>query len=168
MYYVRGKTSRPSAQCSSSAKCIGLLSEDERTFDKKTVANIFNNLFTTVAASLVGKLPNITGGYAGNFVNKYYQEKGAKQNSFKFSPVGDEDILKSLPSLNVSEATGLDGLSARFLKDGANQISSAIAHIINLSLYSGRIPDDMKTTRLFLFIRKIQCQNLEITGLFLF
>ena len=47
--------------------------------------------------------------------------------------------------MNVSKVTGLDGLSARFLKDGANQISSA--HIINLYLYSGRIPDDMKTAR---------------------
>ena len=50
-----------------------------------------------MAASLVGKLPNITGGYAGNFVYKYYQDKGAKQNSLKFSPVGKEDILKSEP-----------------------------------------------------------------------
>ena len=49
--------------------------------------------------------------------------------------------------MNVSKATGLEGLSARFLKDGPNQISFAIAHIINLSLYSGRIPDDMKTAR---------------------
>ena len=65
----------------------------------------------------------------------------------KFSPVGEEDILKSLLSLNVSKATGLDGLSARFLKNGANKISSAIAHIINLSLYSGCLPDDMKTAR---------------------
>ena len=138
----------------SSAKCIGLLSEDKLTFDKKTVANIFNTFFTTVAASLVGKLPNITGGYAGNFVYKYYQDKGAKQNSFKFSPVGEEDILKSLLSLNVSKATGLDGLSARFLNDGANQISSAIAHIINLSLYSGRIPDDMKTARVVPLYKK--------------
>ena len=94
----------------SSAKCIGLLSEDKLTFDKKTVANIFNTFFTTVAASLVG--------------------------------------------LNVSKATGLDGLSARFLKDGANQISSAIAHIINLSLYSGRIPDDMKTARVVPLYKK--------------
>ena len=85
--------------------------------------------FTTVAASLVGKLSNITGGYAEHFVYKYYQDKGAKQNSFKFSLVGEEDILKALHSLNVSKATGLDGLSSRFLKDGANQISSAIAHI---------------------------------------
>ena len=133
---------------------LGLLSEDKLTFDKKTVANIFNTFFTTVAASLVGKLPNITGGYAGNFVYKYYQDKGAKQNSFKFSPVGEEDILKSLLSLNVSKATGLDGLSARFLKDGANQISGAIAHIINLSLYSGRIPDDMKTARVVPLYKK--------------
>ena len=106
-----------------------------------------------MAASLVGKLPNITGGYAGNFVYKYYQDKGAKQNSFKFSPVGEEDILKYLLSLNVSKA-GLDVLSARFLKDGANQISSAIAHIINLSLYSGRIPDDMKTARVVSLYKK--------------
>ena len=71
----------------SSAKCIGLLSEDKLTFDKKKVANILNTFFTTVAASLVVKLPNITGGYAGNFVYKYYQGKSARQNSFKFSPV---------------------------------------------------------------------------------
>ena len=57
-------------------------------------------------------------------------------------------------SLNVSKATGLDGLSARFLKDGANQISSAIAHIINLSSYSGRIPDDMKTARVVPLYKK--------------
>ena len=83
-----------------------------------------------MSASLVGKLPNITGGYAGNIVYKYYQDKGPKQHSFKFSLVGEEDILKylglydvGLHSLNVSNATGLDGLSVRFLKDGANQIS---------------------------------------------
>ena len=59
----------------SSAKCIGLLFEDKLTLDKKTVANIFNTFFTTVAASLVGKLPNITGRYAGNFVYKYTRIK---------------------------------------------------------------------------------------------
>ena len=138
----------------SSTKCIGLLSEDKLTFDKKTVANIFNTFFTIVAGSLVGKLPNITGCFAGNFVYKYYQDNGAEQNSFKFSQVEEEDILKSSLSLNVSKATGLDGLSARFLKDGANQISSAIAHIINLSLYSGRIPDDMKTARVVPLYKK--------------
>ena len=66
-----------------------------------------------MAACLVGKLPNITG-YAGIFVYKYHQDKGAKQNSFKFPSVGEEDILISSRSLNVSKATGLDGLSARF------------------------------------------------------
>ena len=88
-----------------------------------------------MAASLGSKLPKIIGGYAGNCVYKYYQDKGAKQNPFKFSPVGEEDILKSLHSLNVSKATGRDGLSVRFLKDGADQTSSAIAHLKKLSLY---------------------------------
>ena len=60
----------------------------------------------------------------------------------------------SLHSLNVCKATGLHGRSARFLKDGANQISSVMAHIIiNLSLYSGRIPNDMKTARVVLLYK---------------
>ena len=52
-----------------------------------------HTFFTTVAASLVGKLPDITGGYAGNFVYKYYQDKGAKQNSSKYSPVGERETF---------------------------------------------------------------------------
>ena len=88
-----------------------------------------------MAAGLPGKLPNITGRYAGNFAYKYYQDKGAKQNSFKFSPVVEEDILKSSLSLNdISKATGLDVLSARFLKDGANQISQ-IKYLVQIYLY---------------------------------
>ena len=63
-----------------------------------------------MADSLVGKLPNITDGYAGNFV---YNQK-----YFKFPPVGENTLNFFLHSLNVSKATGLDGLSASFLKDG--------------------------------------------------
>ena len=38
-------------------------------------------------------LQTTTGGYTGNFVYKYYQDKGAKQSSFTFSPGEKGDIL---------------------------------------------------------------------------
>ena len=51
----------------SSAKYVGLLCKDKLAYDKRTVANM-NIIFTrpTLAASLAGILPNITGGNAGN------------------------------------------------------------------------------------------------------
>ena len=49
--------------------------------------------------------------------------------------------------LTASKATGLDSLPARFLKDGAEVIACPLAHIINLSLHSSQIPEDMKNAR---------------------
>ena len=38
-------------------------------------------------------------------------------------------------------------MPARFIKDGATQITAAITHIIIISLYSDHVPDDMKIAR---------------------
>ena len=120
---------------------IGLDIDSKITFDKKTVANTFNHFFTTIAANLVAKLPDISGGFVGLFIDTYYSLKGVKKDSLKFTPISEEETLKHL--LNLS--SGLDGMPARFIKDGATQITAPITHIINLSLYSGNVPDKMKT-----------------------
>ena len=52
-----------------------------------------------------------------------------------------------LCKLNSSKATGLDLLSPRFVKDGASLIMSPLTHILNLSLKSGELPDDIKAAR---------------------
>ena len=50
--------------------------------------------------------------------------------------------------------TSFDGLSARFLKDSASVIFSPLAHIINLSLHLGCVPDEMKTARFIPLYKK--------------
>ena len=92
------------------------------------------------------KLPNITGGFTGSFIDIYYREKGVQNDALKFSPISEEETLKHLHNLSIRKATGLDGLSARFIKEGAIQITAPITRI-NLSLYSGCVPEDMKTER---------------------
>ena len=41
----------------------------------------------------------------------------------------------------------MDQISPRFVKDGAKLIASPLTHILNLSLLSGELPDDLKTAR---------------------
>ena len=84
------------------------------------------------------------------------------QDSFKFEPVSEESIRKSLKRLSANKVTGLDDLPTRFFREGADIIAFPISHIINLSLYSGQVPDDMKLTRavpLYKKNSKTDCSN---------
>ena len=49
--------------------------------------------------------------------------------------------------MSANKATGLDDLSARFIKDGARVIAPMITHIVNMSIRQGIIPDDLKRAR---------------------
>ena len=53
--------------------------------------------------------------------------------------------MKILENPNSNKATGLDQISPRFIKDCANIIMSPLTHILNLSLVTGKIPDDLKS-----------------------
>ena len=47
----------------------------------------------------------------------------------------------------MKKATGLDGISARFLKDGASVIAPTVTFLVNLSLSTGIVPCDWKMAR---------------------
>ena len=63
------------------------------------------------------------------------------------SPVSRSFVLKQLSSLRLDKSTGLDGISPRFLKDGADSLVDPVAHIINLSLTSEIFPSSFKKAR---------------------
>ena len=50
-----------------------------------------------------------------------------------------------LKSLSPRNTTGLDDPPSRFIRDGAEGIAHPISYIINLSLKTGVVPDEMKT-----------------------
>ena len=53
-----------------------------------------------------------------------------------------------------SNATGLDEIPAKYLKDGSSVISKLLTHIINLSIPTGSIPDDLKMARIVPLYKK--------------
>ena len=63
-------------------------------------------------------------------------------------------MCKMLKGLSPRKATGLDDLPARFILDGAKGIANPISYIINLSLKTGVVPDEMKTARVIPLYKK--------------
>ena len=54
------------------------------------------------------------------------------------------NVGELLLTLDVNKATGLDGLSARLLRDAASVISDPLSKLFNMSLYRGKLPHDWK------------------------
>ena len=59
-------------------------------------------------------------------------------------------ILKHLNKLGINKATGLDGISSRFVRDSASLIACPLTHVVNLSVIQGVVPDDLKLARVVL------------------
>ena len=74
----------------------------------------------------------------------YYRNKGIIPKSFSISQISEDFVYKELCKLNPNKSTGIDGIKSRFLKDGANVIKSVITHIINLSIKTNTVPDELK------------------------
>ena len=123
-------------------------------FDKGSNANCFNEFYTTVASKLVEKLPACVHKFGKSFVTKYYFNLGVVSNSHSFSLVPESQVLKYLNNLTANKATGLDAIPSRFVKDGSSIIAQPLAHIINLSLIQGVVPDDLKSARVVPIFKK--------------
>ena len=56
-------------------------------------------------------------------------------------------MFRELVKLNSSKSTGLDELPARFIEDGAKVLKIPITCIVNLSISTSTVPEDMKIAR---------------------
>ena len=66
----------------------------------------------------------------------------------------EEKVLKYLFKLGAYKATGLDGIPSRFIKDSAGIVTVPIAHIINLSIITGVVPDNLKSAHVAPLFKK--------------
>ena len=139
------------SKCNSESR-IGLKNGDEIEFDGDFVSDKFNNFFCNIASELVEKLPSTP--FDIESLNRFYANKGAKANSFKFSTVSENEILKLLVKTCPTKATGSDNINARFVKDGATAIASPVTYLINLSLRLSDVPSALKTAKVIPLFKK--------------
>ena len=80
--------------------------------------------------------------------------KGVSNNYFELRFVDEEFIYDELRSLNIHKAVGLDEIAPRVLRDGAKQLRPLITHIVNLSIESSTVPQDLYWDFLFLSVHQ--------------
>ena len=73
----------------------------------------------------------------------------------------EKKVLEVLQFIDISKAAGIDKISGRFLKDGANILAKPIAKICNISISSGLLPSDCKIAKLKPLYKKESKTNPE-------
>ena len=145
----------PSKSVKTASSKIGLLIDDEICFEEEKNAIEFNKFFTSIASTLVNKLPTSKGLFNSEFVKKFYcEKKGIVSDKFRLNVVSEDEICKIVNSIGANKATGLDSLPSRFIKDSCDAIISPLTHIVNLSLCSGKVPCDLKEARVVPLYKK--------------
>ena len=128
---------------------ICLKKDDKICFDDKTNANTFKEFFCNLASDLVAKLPPPSKRFGLDTVRSYYQDiLGLLPSKFKFSNVTEDHVLQLLKDMNVDKAAGIDNLSGKFLKDGANILAKPISELCNLSIKYSLFPTDCQIAKL--------------------
>ena len=137
----------PSKKTPSSKIC--LKKEDIISFDDTTNASIFKEFYSNLADDLVKKLPKSSEKFGISSVVKYYAESvDSTISHFKLKETTENTIYSILQSLNIDKAAGIDNISSRFLKDGANILKKPICQICNLSIKLSKFPNQCKIAKL--------------------
>ena len=82
-------------------------------------------------------------------VASYIDDIKFKDLNFEFSETSPEKILNILKGLNPSKAAGIDNLSGKFLKDGADILARPISQLCNLSIKLNLFPRSCKSQTAF-------------------
>ena len=117
-------------------------------FEDSSNASTFKKKFENLANDLVLKLPKAPNLYTLGKTLLYYNSLGSSKNSFKFSQISEEDMHKYLINLSPNKASGIDNLSGKFLKDGADVLALPISQLCNLSISLSTFPQHCKIAKL--------------------
>lgn len=102
----------------------------------KTMADNFNNHFANSAQNLI---------LNSQISNSPYKCKIKKNpNSLYFYPTNDYEIITLCNKLKNKQSSGNDGIPTTILKKCIKVIAGPIAHIINLSMLTGTVPENLK------------------------
>ncbi|KAI8516468.1 hypothetical protein Bbelb_050490 [Branchiostoma belcheri] len=114
-------------------------SDESCTSEPAEMAEEFNKYFSSCAADLARDIP-----VSEEDPLRHVPES---TSTFRLRPVEETEVLNELLRLKPKKATGVDKIPSRLLKDSAPIIVKPLAHIFNLSISSGEVPDDWKLAK---------------------
>ena len=122
--------------------------EEGKKFDNpKDIAEGFNNFFTDIGPNLANKIPNGTHNFK-DYLNRNIS------STFQFHEVTLPELHKIVQSIKPKPSSGHDRLSSKLIKRIYPIICGTLLHVINLSLCTGFIPDDLKIAKIIPVYKK--------------
>ena len=116
--------------------------EEGKIFNNtKDITEGFNNFFTDIGPKLANNIPN------GNKNYKDFLNRNITSN-FQFREITLDDLNKIVQGLKPKTSSGHDRLSSKLIKLIYPTICLTLLHVINLSLCTGYIPDDLKIAKI--------------------
>ena len=130
--------------------------------DPEAIANRFNDHFTSVHKKVNSSQRGEP--FDAHMLNDYVDQKVPEETKFSISQVKESFVLNQLQKLAVNKATGIDDISAKYLKLAAPVIANTPTKIFNLSIQNGTFPDILKkakVTPVFKYGNKADVNNFR-------
>ena len=108
--------------------------------DPTQVSNHFNDFFINIGPNQVSQIPN-NNIHFSTYLNK------PNESSMFFSPLTEDELIKIIKSLDAKKSAGHDNIPILIIKKLANELSTPLTFIFNLSLSTGIVPDQLKIAR---------------------
>ena len=144
-------STKANSECS-----ISISTGDSVTSDPETVANGFNDFFTTIADSIREKMPP-----SFNHFSSFL--KNPNINSLVLTPTSPEEIAEVIGSFSKSKASGPNSIPVKILKLINQNISAPISTLINSSFASGIFPSVLKISKV-VPVFKNKGSHLEVSN----
>jgi hypothetical protein len=139
-------------------KISELKDNDKSITDNKTMANMFNNFFSTIGTKIVNDLPTVN---KDPLSYEYIPDYDQSLPMFYFDIPGPVHICDVVKSFENKSSPDLDDLSLKFVKKIISEISVPLAHIFRISLETGVFPEKLKTSRVVPIFKSGDPQNCD-------
>ena len=119
------------------------------TFDPYTISEVLKKFFSNLANNSVQKLPVAAKKFGNKSVEDYYNDMfNLNPKKLHFQTIQSRYISDLLKNFDINKAAGIDDLSGRFLKDGADILTMPITQICDLSVKFSCFPKDCKVAKI--------------------
>ena len=110
--------------------------DNTKITDPMEIANHFCEFFTNIGPNLMKMIPPSTSSLSGSFINSIFLE-----------PTTEHQISEICTRLRAWTSAGFDQVTIDVVKQTINLIIALLTHIINLSLSSCLVPEQIKVAR---------------------
>ena len=115
--------------------------------DTKSILKTFKSFYSNLAQDLLTKLSKSPNRYTIIFVSDYYEKLSLSEN-FELVSITEGYLFNILKNVEVTKAAGIDKISGKYLKDGAQILTKSISELCNLSMTLGSFLDACKIAKL--------------------